>query len=404
MKKSRISLAATALAMASGAGAAIAATPALARQFVVDCALKVHDAMLGYMGRSGMVLYATLPTKSGAMTLFDISQGMDPQGKVARTINLLSQTNEMLTDMTWIEGNLPTGHKASILTGLPVPVWRKLYQGVPASKATRASVTDSLGMLEARAEVDKKAYQLNGNSAAWRLAQNEPFMEAMNQNMAETVVYGDATINPERFNGFAPRFSQIAGAGNGGNIIDAGGTGSNNTSIWLVGWSETTVTGIYPKGDENVGLSHQDLGEGDAFDELGNRYRALMDLWNWDAGLHVADWRYIVRIANINVTDLVAQTGTQAMTASTAIAKLMIRAQALIPNTGKARFAFYANRTVKSLLQVAALDRSQNALAIVPSANQFGAVAPGGVRNDLNFFGTPIRTVDRILNTEARIV
>lgn len=404
MKKSFVSLAAMALVAGSAAGSAIAAVPSQARKFIADCALKAYEAVEAYMGRSGMVLYATLPTKSGAMTLFDISQGMDPEGKVARTINLLSQTNEMLTDMTWMQGNLPTGHKASILTGLPVPVWRKLYQGVPASKATRASVTDSLGMLEARAEVDKKAYQLNGNSAAWRLAQNVPFTEAMNQNMAETVIYGDATINAERFNGFAPRFSQIAGAGNGGNIIDAGGTGSNNTSIWLVGWSENTVTGIYPKGDENVGLHHQDLGELDAFDELNNRYRALGDLWTWDAGLHVADWRYIVRIANINVADLVAQTGTQAMTAATAIAKLMIRAQALIPNPGMARFAFYANRTTKSLLQVAALDRSQNALAIVPSANQFGAVTPGGVRNDLNFFGTPIRTVDRILNTEARIV
>lgn len=345
---------------------------------------------------------ATLPTKAGAMTLFDIAQGMDPNGKVARTINLLSQTNEMLTDMTFMEGNLPTGHKSTILTGLPVPVWRKLYQGVPPSKATRASVTDATGMLEARAEVDTKAYALNGNSAAWRLAQNAPFMEAMNQNAAETVIYGDSAVNPERFTGLAPRYSSLT-AGNGGNIIDAGGTGSNNTSIWLVVWGENTVTGIYPKGSQ-AGLSHRDLGEIDAFDELNNRYRALADLWQWDLGITVADWRYVVRIANVNVADLVAQTGTQAQTAATAITKLMIRAQALIPNPGMGRAAFYTNRTVKSLLQVAALDRSQNALAIQPAANQFGGVSPGGVKNDLMFFGTPIRTVDRILNTEARIV
>lgn len=347
---------------------------------------------------------ATLPTKAGAMTLFDISQGMDPNGKVARTINLLTQSNEMLNDMTFMEGNLPTGHKSTILTGLPVPIWRRLYQGVPPSKATRASVTDSLGMLEARAEVDTKAYALNGNSAAWRLAQNAPFMEAMNQNAAETVIYGDASVNPERFNGFAVRYGSIAGAGNGGNIIDAGGTGSNNTSIWLVVWSENTVTGIYPKGDQGAGLQHRDLGEIDAFDELNNRYRALADLWQWDIGLVVADWRYIVRIANINVADLVAQTGTQAQTAATAILKLMIRAQALIPNPGMGRAAFYANRTVKSLLQVAALDRSQNALSIMQSGNQYGNIRPGGVQQDLMFFGTPIRTVDRILNTEARVV
>lgn len=346
---------------------------------------------------------ATLPTKAGAVTLFDIAQGMDPDGKVARTINLLTQTNEMLQDMTFIEGNLPTGHKSTILTGLPVPIWRKLYQGVPPSKATRANVTDSVGMLEARAEVDKKAYQLNGNSAAWRLAQNAPFMESMNQNMAETVIYGDASINPERFTGFAPRYSSLS-AGNGGNIIDAGGTGSNNTSIYLVVWGENTVTGIYPKGSESVGLQHQDLGEIDAFDELNFRYRALADLWTWEAGLVVSDWRYIVRIANINISDLLSGTGTQAPTASTNILKLMIRAQALIPNPGMGRAAFYGNRTVKSMMSVAALDRSQNALSIQASANQYGNLRPGSVQQDTMFFGTPIRTVDRILNTEARVV
>lgn len=345
---------------------------------------------------------ATLPTKAGAMTLFDIAQGMDPDGKVTRTINLLSQTSEILRDIPFVEGNLPTGHKTTILTGLPVPIWRRLYQGVPPSKATRATVTDSIGMLEARSEVDVEAYKLNGNSAAWRLAESMPFLEAMNQNMAETIIYGDASINPERFTGLAPRYSSLS-AGNGGNIIDAGGTGSNNTSIWLVVWGENTVSGIYPKGS-TAGLDHQDLGEYDAFDELNNRYRAYGDLWKWKAGLSLRDWRYVVRIANVNVADLIGQTGTQAQTAQTAIAKLMIRAQALIPNPGMGKAVFYANRTVKSLLQVAALDRSQNALSIRESANQFGGVRPGGVQQDLEFFGTPIRTVDRILNTEARIV
>jgi len=345
---------------------------------------------------------ATLPTKSGAVTLFDIAQGMDPDGKVARTINQLGQSNEMLTDMTFMEGNLPTGHKTNILTGLPVPIWRRLYQGVPPSKATRANVTDSIGMLEARSEVDIEAYKLNGALAAWRLAESGPFLEAMNQNMAETVIYGDASVNPERFTGFAPRFSSLT-AGNGGNIIDAGGTGSANTSVWLVIWAEDTVTGIYPKGSQ-AGIEHQDLGEYDAFDELNNRYRALGDLWKWKAGLTVRDWRYVVRIANISVPDLLAQTGTQAPTAATALMKLMIQAQTMIPNMGKGRAAFYANRTIKGALAKAALDKSNSALSIVAAANQFGAVRPGYVQQDTQFFGTPIRTVDRILNAEARIV
>jgi hypothetical protein len=349
-----------------------------------------------------VLIGATMPTKAGAVTLYDIAQGLDPDGKVARTINLLAQTNEILLDMTHMEANQPMGHKTSILTGLPTVTWRKLYGGVPASKATRANVTDAIGMLEARSEVDVDAYKLNGNSAAWRLAEAGPFLEAMNQNMAETLIYGDSSVDPERFTGLTARYNLLS-AGNGGNIIDAGGTGTDNTSVWLIVWGETTITGIYPKG-QTAGLEHRDLGEIDAFDANNDRYRALADLWKWNNGISLRDWRYVVRIANIDVSDLRAQTGTQAPTAATALMKLMIRAQALIPNMGMGRAAFYGNRTIKSLLSIAALDKSNAAVRIVDAANQFGRVAPGYVQKDTEFFGTPIRTVDRILNTEARVV
>jgi len=378
----------------------------LSRHFQVAIAVVVGLVLwhLGHadLAASAMFIGATLPSKAGAVTLYDIAQGLDPDGKVARTINLLAQTNEILLDMTMMEANQPMGHKTSILTGLPVPIWRKLYQGVPPSKATRANVTDSIGMLEARSEVDVDAYKLNGNSAAWRLAEGAPFLEGMNQTMAETLLYGDSSVNPERFTGLTPRYSSLS-AGNGGNILDAGGTGTDNTSVWLMVWGDQTITGIFPKG-QVAGLEHRDLGELDAFDSDNNRYRALADIWKWNNGISLRDWRYVVRIANIDVSDLIAQTGTQLPTASTALMKLMIRAQALIPNMGMGRAAFYANRTVKSLLSIAALDKSNTAVQIVPAANQFGSVAPGYVQKETQFFGTPVRTVDRLLNNEARVV
>ena len=177
-----------------------------------------------------------------------------------------------------------------------------------------------------------------------------------------------------------------------------------NAGVWLCVWGENTVTGIYPKGS-SAGLDHKDLGEIDAFDASNNRYRAYADLWKWDVGLAVRDWRYAVRIANIDVSDLVAQTGTQAASASSALIKCMIRAMARIPMMGMGRPVFYANRTVKEFLSIAAMDKSSGALAVQPSLNQFGAVAPGSVNNGTTtFLGIPVRTVDRILSTEARVV
>lgn len=341
---------------------------------------------------------------NGKVTLLDWSKGLDPDGTTATLINLLAQSNEILQDMTWTEGNLPTGHKTSVLTGIPPGIWRQLYQGVPPSKVGRAQITDTCGMLENRSEIDRDLAMLNGNTAAFRLQEASGIIEGLNQTMAQTLIYGNTSVNPERFMGLAPRFSAISGAANAQNIIDAGGSGSVNTSVWLVVWGPDTVTGIVPKGSE-AGLQHKDLGEIDAFDANQNRFRALADWWQWKAGLSVRDWRYIVRVANIDVTDLSTQATTQANTAATLLIKLMMRALARIPFMGKGRAVFYANRTVKEMLAIQALDRSQNAVGFVPGANQFGTLAPGSVNNGtVTVLGVPVRTVDQILSTEARVV
>jgi hypothetical protein len=171
--------------------------------------------------------------QSGKVTLLDIAQATDPKGNIAAVAELLTQTNEILLDMPWMEGNLPTGHKASIRTGLPTPIWRSFYQGVPPTKSRRAQITDATAMLHDRSEVDVEEANLNANLNAFRLSEAKAHVEGMNQRMAGSLFYGNASTAPEQFNGLAPRYSSLA-ATNGTNIIDAGGTGSDNTSIWLV--------------------------------------------------------------------------------------------------------------------------------------------------------------------------
>jgi hypothetical protein len=345
---------------------------------------------------------ATQPTKAGAVTLLDFAKSIDPNGKVAKVVELLAQTNALLPDMPWIMGNLPTGHRTTVRTGLPTVVWRQMYQGVPASKSTRAQVDDACGMLEARSEVEVELVRLNGNANEFRLSEADAFLEAMNQAMITAILYNDTAVNPERPMGLAPRYSLLS-ANNGRNILDAGGSGSDNTSVWLACWGEQTVHGIFPNGSE-AGITHQDLGEIDAFDASNNRYRALADLWKWKCGLVLRDWRYVVRIANIDISDLVAQTGTQASTAATNLINMMLLAMNTIPFMGKGKPVFYASRKVKAWLMIAAMNKSQNALSIVQGATQFGGGSVAGVDADLRFFGVPVRTVDALVETEARVV
>jgi hypothetical protein len=333
---------------------------------------------------------------SNTLTLTDWAKRVDPSGDgISPVVELLNQSNEILMDMPWVEGNLPTGHRTTVRTGLPSVAWRKLNYGVQQSKSTTVTVDDTCGMLEAFGQADKDLVELNGSGSAFRLSESTAFIEAMNQSMAQTLFYGDSESNPERFLGLAPRYSTISGATNGQNIISAGSvSGGDGTSIWLLGWGENTLHGIFPKGS-TAGLQHEDLGLDTVTDAAGGKYRAYLDRYQWKCGMALRDWRYAVRIANIDVSALVADTAGSTVK----LIEYMSRAIDRIPNFGSCRPVFYMNRTVFSILRVQAMNKSVNALAVEAGLDQFGNPISGG----LSFMGIPIRRVDAITSTEAQI-
>lgn len=339
---------------------------------------------------------STLSTSN--LTLADWAKRTDPDGRVPIIAELLSQSNEILEDCVFKEGNLPTGERVVVRTGLPAVYWRALNQGIPSSKSTTAQVDEAAGILEARSEVDKDLAMLNGNTAQFRLSEDQAFLEAMNQTQATTLFYGNPAVDPKTFLGLAPRYSDI-GVGspnNAQNILSAGGADATaNTSIYLVVWGDQTVYCHFPKGSK-AGLIHEDLGEQTVYNSDGTRLQAYSTRYQWKNGLVVKDWRYVVRICNINVTHLLAQSDTQAASAATAIIKLMARAMYRIPNMAMGRAAFYMNRTVHSGLSIAALDKSQYVLKINEGLSQFGTPYSW-----LSFLGIPLRRVDAIVNTEA---
>lgn len=336
---------------------------------------------------------ATLSTTNP--TLLDHAKTRDPSGKTAKIVEMLAQTNSALDDMVMKEGNLPTGHRTTIRTGLPTAYYRKINAGTPASKATTAQVDENAAILNSRSHVDVDLASLEDDVNAYRLQEARAHIEGMSQTMATTLFYGSAA-NPEEFVGFANRYNDLSAA-NGENILDAGGTGSDNCSVWLIGWGDNTIHGIYPKGSM-AGLEHQDLGEDDVNDASGNPYRVYKDLFKWKNGLVVADWRYGVRIANIDVSDLTGQTGTQAASASTAVIKLMSRAIDHLPSQTNVKPCFYAPRRVVSMLRVAALDKSNSAVTIEKAINQFGQSI-----YQMNFLGIPVRLTDALTLTEAQV-
>jgi hypothetical protein len=334
---------------------------------------------------------ATLATTNP--TLLDLAKSTDPDGKIAEVVEILNETNEILPDMSWMEGNLPTGHRTTIRSGLPAPTWRKLYGGVQPTKSTKVQVTDNTGMLEAYAEVDAALAELNGNTAAFRLSEDRAHIEGINQEMAETLFYGNEGTEPEAFTGLSPRYNSLS-AENGDNIISAGSvTGGDGASIWLVVWGPETCHGIVPKGS-TAGLKMTDKGlvtleNADAATAGSGRMEAYRTHYRWDAGLTVKDWRFVVRIANIDKSALTADASAGAV-----LPDLMFEAMELVPSISMGRPAFYMSRTLRTRL------RQQLANKVSGSTLTFKQV--GGIKV-MDFQDVAIRRVDALAADEATV-
>lgn len=329
---------------------------------------------------------------SNVLTLNDWAKRRDPDGKTAMIVETLSQSNEILEDMLFKEGNLPTGERATIRTGLPETYYRLMNQGVPKSKSTTAQVVENAAELTALSEIDKSVADLEGNVNEFRLSESMSFVESMSQKQAETLFYGSAA-NPEEFVGLANRYKSTSDA-NGQNILLAGGSGADNASVWLIGWGQKSIHGVFPKGSV-AGIQHTDHGEDWAFDDSNNRFRAYIDNYEWKNGLVVKDWRYGVRIPNIDLSDLDSLTNTQALSAETSIIKLMAKARGNVPSLTGANFAYYVNRRVANMLQIIGLEKSSSAVTVQEGLNQFGETI-----FTTRFLGIPVRLVDQLTENE----
>lgn len=326
------------------------------------------------------------------LTLIDWAKRLDPDGSLPDIVELLMQTNEILMDMLWLEGNLPTGHRITVRTGLPAVAFRLLNNGIVPSKSRTAQIDEACGILEAWSEVDVALAKLNGNEAAFRLSEAQAFIEAMNNAMSTALFYGNAAINPEQFTGLAPRYSSLS-AQNGSNVVDGGGVTSTMSSVWLVSWGAQTCMGIFPKGSQ-AGLQHHDHGEQTVLAASAGgvgtaRLRAYQDQWIWNAGVALKDWRYVARLANIDIPSLTTQAN------ATDLVKGMIKLTHRMPFIKLGKPVFYMNRTVFEFLDIQRRDA-------VEIGGQLNYEVVDGQRIPY-FRGIPVRICDALVQTETQV-
>lgn len=342
-------------------------------------------------------------------TLNDVASRVSPDGKMKLIAEYLSQANEILEDMNFIEASEIGGHTFGFRTSIPGGDWTAYNQGVPTSKSTTAQGRVALGRLEAFSQIDLRLADDCTDPQGFRLTEDVAFMQGMSQTMVQNIFYGNTAVNPYAFIGFSTFYGTINPAiqPNAANVFSGGGTGSSNTSLWLLGWGENTISALYPRGSKAGGLKMRDLGDSRfAYDSVGNPFLAYTTHFEHVMGICPKDWQYGSRYCNLDTTsaglfgpnaaDLFVTMDRMVLAMRTGPKNVsgITKVDAVDDPAPGNRQVFYGNRTLRHAMDTQAL-RNRNVL--IRLEDYAGMPV-------MSFRGLPIKIVDQLVNTEATVV
>jgi len=319
------------------------------------------------------------------MSLIELARRKDPSGNLMVITEVLNEDNPIIQDAPWMEANDTFSHRVNRRSYVPPGEWRKLNAGVGIAATRTRVVTSGIGMLETFSEQDVDLIKSFPNPSRARMDEASGFIEGMGQHLAATVIYGNTAATPEEINGFSTHMSALNATNN---VRGAGGSGGDTTSIYIVQWGLGKVYMVYPKGDPQLGIMHEDLGIQRVSTSTTARfnaatYMAYVDHFQAKVGLVVQDERCIARLANIE------STGTSNIFDEDDLITLLNR----MPKMG-AGAVLYANDTIITQMEIALKDKNNV---------NYTAGGGDGLSGEpvVRFRGHPVKKVDQILNTET---
>jgi hypothetical protein len=324
-------------------------------------------------------------------TLHDLRRMENPDGTVATVAPTLTKRNPILGHIPLKECNDGRSEQTTVELSLPAVYLRSYNEVVADSKGTHAQVRDGLGMLEKWTRVDADSADHSGDPAGHRAEMERQTYAALSNEWANLLFYGNASATPKEFTGLSIRYSSPTGAANSRNTLDAGGSGNDCASIWMINWNGgMSVRGLVPKGSKTMGIGRRDFGRVAAETHGGQTGNIeVFKAKNFiHTGLAVKKWDDIARIGSIDVTELRNRSSAEADLIDYLIGGMMA-----LDNPEGAKI--YMNRTLYAYYYRQARE---------------GVAAGGGLTFDnfegkrrLHFSEMPIFICDALTNTEAAI-
>jgi hypothetical protein len=234
------------------------------------------------------------------LTLQDIRQGLDPDGLVAKVVDVMSTSGHLTEDAVWAPTNA-FGKNVTAKTAFePEGDFRRANRGVAPGKGGLSQDEDFVGYLEAMSLVDDKVIRSvgKGQKQAARMQYDALFAKGLAKQGRRYTLYGDRTTDPDQFNGMSAKRDAI-----GDYCFDAApaAPSGNRTSFYITAWNtDSGCSMLYPN-ETQAGIQTEDFGKQIITDPNDSaRFLPAWITWFYhDLGFMVKDDRALIRIANV---------------------------------------------------------------------------------------------------------
>src|SRR4051812_17855441 len=125
-------------------------------------------------------------------SLQDVMSMLDSSGRLMPVVEILTQENPLSEDAVFVECNEVTGHRVSQRKSLPTGTWRRFNEGITPQKGRVDSFVETTGMLDAMSKVDCALAKVGGQEAAYRAAQDKPFVQGLSNDLETALFYSSS--------------------------------------------------------------------------------------------------------------------------------------------------------------------------------------------------------------------
>jgi hypothetical protein len=328
-------------------------------------------------------------------TLQHLATVTKPDGALLDVFDNISEINDLMKVMQYFPTNEVSRNVTAQVTAYGTPSAVIANEGRTEIINTHEQIVDVPIRFHNIITPDEEVLKRASSPGQWRADRVREYAQSYGQAVASQIITGDASTDPGKaIDGLAKRLGSLPASATDVTdpfftVVAGGGSGADNTSIYIVGIGKNGLHGLYGmNGTAGFQFKMRPSQLVAASIGSGNIPTTPIDV-SWEIGLCSSNRRAIGRICNIDVSDLTDDASAGANLVNLlvhAINKTRVHEMGLTP-------VLLANENVISYFETQRINHGSNAGA-TGQMTDLGKVLT-------TFKGIPFLRMDSIPNNEA---